>query len=269
VLLRDPNADLESFCRFSERLGEDFVTIGEGPGIVGGNSGRRSIDGYDGLFSVSGTSDSGYGHDVPLHGELYFHHRNPPDLLWFFCEKPATSGGETLLSDGAAIYAALPEEIKSALGSREIRYERNHDEATWKRLYRTGSLVVLKKFCRDNGIALTVNPDGGVTTRFTCSALRTFQGRTVFINNLLPFALRHIREPERTRAAVCFADGERIPRAWVFAIEKIANDRAHPHAWQAGDVAVIDNRRTLHGRHAVTDPTRSIYVRMSNAGALA
>ncbi|MEM8955398.1 MAG: TauD/TfdA family dioxygenase [Verrucomicrobiota bacterium] len=268
VLLRDQNADLAAFASFSDSLGADFVAPGEGLRIVGGNSGRKNINGYKGLFTVSGTSQSGYGHEVPLHGELYFHSHHPPDLLWFFCKNPSQSGGETLLCDGVELFEHLPTDLQAALQTRDIEYERNHDQSTWTRLYKTDCVETLEEYCRESDIALQLNSDGGITTRFRCSPLRQKNGRTAFINNFLPFALRQMREPERTNARIRFADGETIPEPWVLAIEAVAAELSVPVAWEKGDVAIVDNHRTLHGRQAVTDPDRDVYVRMSAAGAL-
>lgn len=268
VLLRDPGTRVNDFMRFSDKLGSDFVSFGGKQCIIGGNSGRQCVAGYDSLFTVSGTSNSGYGHEVALHGELYFHHHRPPELLWFFCRKPALCGGETLLCDGAELFDALPQEIRAALSRRDILYERNHDQATWKRLYCTDSVETLKSYCLDSGIDLTVHQDGGITTRFVCSPLRHQRNRTVFINNLLPFALRMIREPERTGASVRFADGETIPVDWVLTMESVANEIARPVSWQAGDIVIVDNSRILHGRRALTDSERTVYIRMSGAGVL-
>lgn len=263
VLLRHRDTSVRDFMRFSDSLGSNFVSLDNDQYIIGGNSGRQCVAGRDSLFTASGTSSSGYGHEVHLHGELYFHHRSPPEVLWFYCNRPAVSGGETVLCDGAELFDALPREIQTALWTRDVQYERNHDAATWRRLYRTDSIETVKDYCRKSGIEIAVHPDGGITTRFTCSPVRREGGGTVFINNLLPFALRMIREPERTRASVRFSDGEAIPSDWVLDINDVAHGIARPIRWQAGDIAIVDNRRIMHGRRAVTDNERTVYVRMS------
>lgn len=47
-----------------------------------------------------------------------------PDLIWFYCRKPAAegAGGETLLADGVAIFDRLRPETQSALCARGVRY---------------------------------------------------------------------------------------------------------------------------------------------------
>ena len=47
----------------------------------------------------------------------------PPDLLFFLCERPARTGGETLLTDGCAIAERLSERASAFARSAVVEYD--------------------------------------------------------------------------------------------------------------------------------------------------
>jgi len=57
-----------------------------------------------------------------------------------------------------------------------------------------------------------------------------------------------------------FADGEEVGRDKIESIREIAEDCTHEINWQDGDVAVIDNTRIKHGRRAIVDAERQLYI---------
>ncbi|HEY3488299.1 MAG TPA: TauD/TfdA family dioxygenase [Gammaproteobacteria bacterium] len=262
VILRNGKCTRDDFIRFSERIGTDFVTIEEGAGrgrIGGGYSGRDMVDGIRSLFSVTG---KGFGHGVPLHGELYFQQPDPPHLLWFYCQTPSHSGGETLFCDGEVLFAALPEAVQRRLLETELIYTRRLDTDVWPVHYGVSDPAEIEGL---GNTEISVNEDGSITTHFRSPAIRLRRGKPVFINNLLPFALREMHSPDETRARVRLGSGTAIPAAEILQIENIAASLAESIAWRAGDIAIIDNTRVLHGRNPVNDSAREIYVRISNA----
>ncbi len=53
--------------------------------------------------------------------------------------------------------------------------------------------------------------------------------------------------------------GEPVPDEWMAAVRAAASEITHPHAWQVGDILILDNSRFMHGRRAISDPqSRSI-----------
>ncbi len=55
-----------------------------------------------------------------------------------------------------------------------------------------------------------------------------------------------------------FEDGTPIPRPLLEAVDATAAAEAVELAWRAGDVAMIDNTRWLHGRRGFTDRRRRV-----------
>ena len=265
VLLRGSGAPRSraGFLRWSDAVEPGgFRAAGAGR-VLGGDNGRAPVDGHPSLFTTTGP---GYDHPVPLHGELHFHQRRPPRRLWLYCERAPRSGGATLVCDGVRLLAALPDEIRHACETRPLAYTRHHAPEVWPRLYGTADPERLGAACEAAGIALELRDDGAIATRFLAPAVRRSSGVPAFVNNLLPFALRELEEPNATRARVRWADGERIPPEWVREIDRLARKLAIEVRWQRGDVVVLDNHRMLHGRDDLGRGPRRILVRLSPAG---
>ncbi|PKL77606.1 MAG: hypothetical protein CVV27_04995, partial [Candidatus Melainabacteria bacterium HGW-Melainabacteria-1] len=270
VLIRHSGHSLLDFLGVSDHFGRDFVRVskkGQVRQITGGNVNRQALPGYDSVFLPTG---HGQLFALPLHGELYYQYRQPPELLWFFCQHSAAQDGETWLCDGADLFAALPAAIQQLLMDQQIVYTRCQPAANWQRDYGCEDFASLCAFLAGQGIEASLQPDGSLLTRYVCSALRLDQldsggqNRPVFINNLLPFALRELHEPAATQARVRFEDGSRIPVEMLQQIEAIAADLTCHLSWQAGDLLMLDNRRVMHGRGQISDPKRTLYLRMSH-----
>lgn len=263
--IRWPDHQTADYVAFSDAIGHDFVVQGTGAGqrrLVGGNSGRYTIDNIPGLFIETGP---GQLHEAPFHGELYFHHRKPPQALWAYCHTQGTQPGRLQLCDGIKLFEALPAQIQRFLQTERIMYVRHHDAADWQRIYHTQDLDEVSSYLDQHGIAMDVLPDSAIRTRFVCSALWPHGERLSFINNIIPFARRQINTPEATRARVCLESGVEFPADIFQVIWQTALDITEYWYWQRGDILLVDNTRTLHGREALSETGREIFIRASQA----
>ena len=107
VMFSGFNTPLEEFDRFIRQFSDKFMSY------KGGGAVRRKVSEDETLLSTRfdhgrETQDT-FG--LLLHGEMYYTD-NRPVLLWFYCDKPAASDGETTVADGAQIYDALSNESK-------------------------------------------------------------------------------------------------------------------------------------------------------------
>lgn len=265
VLLRDPAAGIEDFMRFGDSLGELFYRHEPGPGyerVIGSERGRTYALGIPTLYPVSFRQNV---HALPLHGELYYRMQRPPDLLWFYCANYQGSGGETLVCDGKALYRALAPRLQRLLTGRRLVYTRWHSAEAWPQIYGIADLKTLRRYQQASGHALEVHDDASITTRFISDALRLHQGEPCFVNSLLPFALRELHEPG-VRATVRFENGEALAREDLLAIADTSERLTVSLPWQRGDIAIVDNTRSLHGRGPLpADLERTLYLRMGTA----
>lgn len=260
---RRPGAQIVDFLALTDTLSTGFTESRPSePSLTGGNSGRHTVAGVHSLFIETGREQL---HEVPLHGELYFHHLRPPKYLWAYCSLAGSEPGELLLCDGVTLYAALPAAIQSLLAREPVMYLRRHERSVWQALYQTDQIERVEAFLKSEGIEMSLIENGGIETRFLSSALRTVDGAPAFVNNILPFGLRQLREPHKTQARICLANGELFPEGMLREIWARAQQLSFSWTWQQGDMLLIDNVRMMHGRASIKQPGREILVRMAQA----
>jgi alpha-ketoglutarate-dependent taurine dioxygenase len=251
-------AKLADFDRYIKQFGDKFMSY-QGGGYI-----RSKVSEDDTLLSTR----YDYGREkqdtfgLPLHGEMYYTDLRPV-LLWFFCERPADSDGETTVCDGAQIYDALSPKWKDLLARQKLRYVRRYLDGEWQLIYQTEDIDEAVRFCQGNGISAHVE-DG----RVLCSeyihpaAINTrWGGHTSYINNILPVVWQE-KNLGRKSSIVRLEDGSELPQELID--EVLATQQKHviPLRWRAGDFAVIDNSRALHGRRAFQDTDREVFLRM-------
>ena len=210
---------------------------------------------------------------ISLHNELSYAHKWP-GKLFFFCVSPPASGGETPIADGRALLNRLPPRVVERFSRKGVRYLRTMHAGrgpglSWPTVFETTDRAAVEAYCARGGIEFTWLPDGW---------LRTSQVR--------PAVIRHpkTREPvwfnqadqwhpsnlgtEMDQAITLtagesglplnaqYGDGTPIEVADLEAVREAARDTGITFGWAAGDVLVIDNTMTLHGRRPFTGPRR-------------
>jgi alpha-ketoglutarate-dependent taurine dioxygenase len=198
---------------------------------------------------------------LPLHGEMYYtNHR--PVMLWFYCQKPAGSEGETTVCDGAQIYDALSDEMKELLASKKLKYIRNYLDGEWQKIYQTDDIDEAIRFCAGNGIEARVVDGNALKTEYVYPAVikSRWGGHWVYINNVLPVVWQE--QMGRKTSIVRFEDGSEIPQQLIDQVSEAQERLVIPLPWKAGDFAAVDNTRALHGRRAFTDTDREVFLRM-------
>ncbi|HEY9843576.1 MAG TPA: TauD/TfdA family dioxygenase [Candidatus Obscuribacterales bacterium] len=270
LILRGPDTTLEDFLGLSQSLSSAFVRHGLGPGdyrMVGASWSRRLIKGMDSLFTAAGQQQH---QELGLHGEFYFHVKDPAHLLWFYCKQASEASAPTLVCDGMKLFASLTPADQAVFLGRKLVYERVQSRKKWQEQYQLESETKLAAYLREQHHDFELQPDGTLFTRFTTPALRYRQGRPAFVNNFIPFARQQLNAPDRPGGRISFADGHPITRELVERVAALAESLTRPIFWQPGDIGLIDNTRMLHGRkQKQADDPREIYMRMSWSDFLA
>jgi len=249
---------LKEFEQYIRQFGDKFMTY-QGGGYV-----RKKVSEDETLLSTR------YDHGretqetwgLPLHGEMYYTDLRPI-MLWFFCEKPAASEGETTVCDGAQVYDALSKESKELLGRKKLKYIRRYKDSEWKLLYQTEDLNEAIKFCSGNGIKARAEDGNVLATEYVHpGVLKSRWGdHWVYINNVLPVVWQE-RELGRKASIVRLEDGSTIPQHLIDEVVAAQKRLMIPLPWKKGDFAAIDNTRALHGRRPFQDPDREVFLRM-------
>ncbi|HEX8149207.1 MAG TPA: amino acid adenylation domain-containing protein [Pyrinomonadaceae bacterium] len=195
------------------------------------------------------------------------HMRRWPLKLWFFCVKAAATGGETPIVDCRRIYQLLDPDLLRRFAERGLMYVRNFVEGvdvSWREFFKTEDRAEVEERCRRSGIEFEWRPDG-LRTREVCRAVARHPktGEMVFFNQL---QLHHISCLERETQAnvralfreedyprnVYYGDGSPIEDEVVARVREVYERCAVRFPWREGDVLMLDNMLTAHGRSPFT-----------------
>ncbi|MER5952007.1 TauD/TfdA family dioxygenase [Streptomyces sp. NPDC001904] len=213
---------------------------------------------------------------ISMHNELNYARRWPARLA-FYCEKAAESGGATPVVDGALWLDSLRPEVREAFAGG-IRYVQNlHDGyglgKSWQDTFETDDRAEVERYLTAAEAEWEWGPDGiRVVQHRKATTTHPVTGVEVWFNQADQWhpaglgdetskELYDILEPEEFPQYVTFADGSLIPDEYVTHIRDVGLELAVDVNWREGDVLVIDNVLTGHGRRPF-EGTRRILVAM-------
>ncbi len=254
LLFRGFGFDKGSFVEFSKAVTPSFVDYS------GGAYPRDSIDGDSTVLSVTGHRQC---FPVPLHGEMFYTTVRPA-VLWFYCEHPPVSQGETTVCDGIQLYDRLGDTTRQLFDRKRIKYVRRYPDSDWQKIYQTEDLAEVGRLCQERETEFFLDPnDGSVVTSFVTTAYThdVYSGRRAFVNNILPVMVQQSRGNQHSK--VFLDDDSPIPEGVLAEISESAEALTINVAWQQGDLVMINNTRCMHGRRQFDDTQREIYVRMA------
>ena len=240
VLFRGFEAGQEQFRKFSNNISSEIVTHVNFSRLAYGDRTMTGVTPGNGHFFAH--AEMGY---VPFR----------PDVAWFYCEHPASKGGETTIYDGVKILQRLKTETKRLFEENKILFTPLIPQKVWSEIAKEKSSFIkyLEKFGKKE-FAFEFDDTDCLHSRFVTSAItRTrFGSDLAFCNSLLD------------TVAPLFEDGTPIPRSTLHDVISITEQLSVPIQWQAGDVLMVDNSRFMHGRRDFSDQSRKILVRFSN-----
>ena len=207
-----------------------------------------------------------YPHDQPIlfHNESSHLHRWPAKIC-FFCVTAASAGGETPIVDCRKVFQSLDPEISERFRQKGIMYVRNFVDGldvNWQSFFRTNDKSAVEQRCREMSISYEWTDSNGLRIcRVSPAVIEHPRTReTVFFNQLqlhhpgcLDPAVREsllsvFREEELPRNAF-YGDGSRIEDRVMEEIGRLYHELSVSFPWRAGDVLLLDNMLTAHGRN--------------------
>ncbi len=235
---------------------------------VGGASPRVKLGG--GVYT---STEYPRHYTLSLHNELSYTYKWP-EHLYFFCVTPAERGGETPLGDSRALLGKIDSEVVGRFKELRIRYSRRlHGGAgfglSWQDAFETDERAAVERYCREGRVQFRWDDDGGLRTSQVRPATHTHPrtGEEVWFNQADAFHTSGMH-PETYRTLVaqmpeedfplgaCHGDGSPLdPRALEHVREVMAAEMAL-FEWEAGDILVLDNVLTAHGRMPYEGPRK-------------
>jgi len=225
----------------------------------------------------------------PANQQMCMHHEMSytlqfPGRMMFACLTAPTEGGATAVADSPTVLNSLPRPLVDRFAREGWMLTRTYNEeigAEWPEAFGTADRAAVEHYCRANGIEFAWQPDGGLRTRQRRSAIvrHPVTGQPCWFNQvafLNQWTLADdVREylvevygedglPFNTR----FGGGDPIGKDVVDLINGINEANTAREPWQPGDLLLVDNVRTAHGREAYTG-SREVLVGMADAVDLA
>lgn len=215
--------------------------------------------------------------EIVQHCENAYHNKWPL-YLFFQCEKSASTGGETPLSDVRKVTQYIPEHIKEKFKKHGVKYVRNYRpglDIPWQTVFQTESQSAVEQYCHDNNMQFEWVNKHTLKTSQTCQGMAIHpitkeelwfnQAHLFHKSNLAPEVLSFLEEnyseQELPRNAY-YGNGEPIDEDDLKTIRTAFSTFKYDVSWQNNDILLIDNMRCSHGRNPYTGE-RKVFVSMS------
>ena len=206
-----------------------------------------------------------------MHHEMSYSH-NWPTKLFFYCDIAPGSGGRTPITDDRELIDHIDPAIKEEFLAKKVMYVRNYGEGVdlpWQEAFQTEDRAEVEAYCAKAGATVEWKGENLMRTRTVRQVLATHPetGDTVWFNhahmfhssNLTPevrSALQSEFAPDEMPRNAFFGDGTEIPDEVPQHIRQLYEDRAVRFTWEEGDVLLVDNFLSSHGREPFEGPRR-------------
>ena len=220
---------------------------------------------------------------IPLHNEQSYT-LTWPQRIWFHCVVSPEQGGATPIADSRRIYERLDPAVREEFAAKGLTYTRNYGnglDLSWQQAFATGDRGEVERYCAANRISCEWLGENELRTRQTCQAVAQhpatgdrvwFNQAHLFHPSNLPDGVREtllsiVGSADALPRHVRFGDGTEIPEPAMRHVREVLDECTRSFPWRAGDILMLDNMLTAHGRApfsgdrrivvAMADPMRS------------
>ncbi len=247
--------DIHQTAQF-ERLAE--LITGELKPYTGGDSPRLSVHGH-----VYTSTEYAPHYEIRLHNELSYG-AWWPRFVCFYCEHASGFGGETQIADGRQVYAHMPHGIRDRFERLGVRYTQHLPSQqyaggakSWQQTFGTEGKAVVDAHCRAGGMEWEWTATGlrtaikrpGVLRHEQTGQMAWFNQADLWHERLQTTKLSTGRGvTAAAHAHASYGDGSEIDTGDLLQVRAICKAVEVARPWQAGELLVLDNVLTLHGR---------------------
>lgn len=275
------------FRNFPIHNEDDFAAVIRGLGTgkfvdyIGGDSPRNKIK--EGIYTSTEAPPS---IKIPLHNELSFV-KNYPKHIYFYCQIAPEHKGETIIADARKIFQSVDPKVKKRFMEKRLKYvscyyyksplmnllnkfQRSHK--SWTEVFETEDKDEVEQKCQENDFsyqwnqhqwlqisqerpAVISHPKTNEEVWFNQVHLYDFNPKLLgwwrYIGAKIVYARKHMRLHE-----IYYGDHSKISRKDIYHILEVLDANTIYFPWQKGDVLVLDNILTMHGRETFTGKRR-------------
>ena len=244
---------VQEFERFSKAVIDDLFSDN-------GEHTRKSVSGsvYTPVF-------------YPAERQLLWHNENSFNQRWpakiaFCCLKPPASGGETPIVDSRAVYRLTHPRVREAFEERSVMYVRNYGDGLgldWKTVMRVETRDEAERYCKEYVMQYEWKPGDKLRTRSVRPAViqHPVTGEKSWFNQAQHWHVSCLDQETRTSLSKIYSqedlprncyygDGSQIEDGDMQSILDIYKQQEVVFPWKAGDILLLDNIMTAHGRNA-------------------
>jgi alpha-ketoglutarate-dependent taurine dioxygenase len=207
--------------------------------------------------------------DYPADQGIFMHNENSyaaqwPMKIFFHCVIAAFSGGETPIADSRRVYDRISSATRERFAEKKVLYLRNFGAGfglPWQTVFQTTDQAAVSEQCRRHGTEVLWGEGGRLRTRSVRTAIRSHPntGEKVWFNHAAFFNVntlsRTVREAllnefseDDLPSQTFYGDGTPIDCAVLDEIRDAYAQERLLFKWQEGDVLMLDNMLTAHGR---------------------
>ncbi|HKX80361.1 MAG TPA: TauD/TfdA family dioxygenase [Novosphingobium sp.] len=241
-------------------------------GYAGGASDRKAIEGD--VMEATRTPPDIY---IFLHQEMSYLPYNPR-LIAFHCHVPSVTGGNTVIADMRGVLEALPDDLTRRFIEHGMVYRRHlrnadiddwranpaYPHPSWQYWFQTDDRDTVSADLGGRGLHFEWEDEGslrietrapGVTTHPVTGDLLLFNQLYTQFQHPISYGEERVRVltdayGDRTDwpTSIRFGDGTLAREEDFQAVHREMQKRTVSFDWQAGDVMILENKFTAHGR---------------------
>jgi len=250
------------FYNFLKALKIDLLTY------IGGDSPRKKV--YNNIYTSTSFPSS---HSISLHNEKSYSN-NYPNLIFFFCEVPSEQGGETPLIDGRKLYKLLDREVINKFQNKKIKYVMNLSNTqgigkSWQECFETQRVDIVSKYLKEIGATYEWKDNGGLRVEEIVNPIikHPINEEYVFFSQADQWhpsnldaetlgAVEPLLSKEDLYHNCYYGDNSFIDLKDLNHIRETVKQNCIAFPWMKGDILMLDNILTLHGRTPFTGNRR-------------
>jgi hypothetical protein len=195
-----------------------------------------------------------------------------PKRLFFYCDHPAASGGQTPIMPSHEVYlrmTAKHPQFVTDIQAKGVRYtrilgEEDDNESAigrgWKSTFNVKTKEEAEIACVGQEITFEWLPDGclkTITKAFPSVKPYPLKGNlNMWFNSIVAAYTGWNDSRNQGETAVTFADGSPLPHEAVMDAAAIMEEVCVDLQWEQGDIILIDNEQVMHARRPFVPPRR-------------